>query len=471
MVDDMLAHAATVRDRPVWQPMPESVRGSFSDSPPREGSGPEAAYAEFVENVLAYSNGNTHPRFFGWVQGNGTLLGMMADMLAAGMNPHMAGFDQAPQLVEEQVVSWMSELLGMKGGSGVLVTGGSMANTLGLVVARFTNARKAGIDVREDGLQQWKVNPAHGPLVFYGSAETHGWARKAAELMGLGNRAFRRISVDSHYRLNIRELMAAIARDMHEGSVPFCVIGTAGTVNTGASDDLHAIADVCMEQGLWFHVDGAFGALAFLSDELRPQVAGMERADSLAFDLHKWGYLPFECACVLVRDPAVHRETFAAPASYLAAATRGVIAGGLPFADRGVDLTRGFKALKVWLSIRSHGVDRLTRLIEQNVRQTQYLVSLVESSADLEMMAAAPLNIACFRYAPADLDESRRNAVNEEVLLRLQESGIAVPSSTRLDGKFALRCANVNHRTRHSDIDMMVEAIVRIGNEVTSGTT
>ena len=469
MVDDMLAHMAGLRDGPAWQEMPTAVSSAFQRSPPMAGKGAEAAYAEFLGKVLPYSTGNAHPRFFGWVQGNGTPLGMMADMLAAGMNPHMAGFNQAPPLVEQQVIAWMSELMGMPGATGLFVTGGSMANTLGLAVGRYAKTKELGIDVREDGLQLWPGEDPHAPLVFYGSSETHGWARKAAELLGLGNRSFRRIETDSEFRLDIGSLRSAITADRRAGLIPFCVIGTAGTVNTGTSDNLEAIADLCVVEKLWFHVDGAFGALAFLSSALRPQVSGMERADSIGFDLHKWGYLPFECACALIRNPSLHREAFAATASYLEGTTRGVIAGGLPFADRGIDLTRGFKALKVWMSLESHGVNKLVRMIEQNVAQTRYLAEIVEANENLELMAPAPLNIVCFRYVSAGIEDSKLDGLNEELLLRLQESGFAVPSSTRLNGRFALRFANVNHRTKLSDIDMVVEEILRLGSKLSQG--
>jgi aromatic-L-amino-acid/L-tryptophan decarboxylase len=466
MVDDMLTHLESLREQPAWREMPESVREALAEPIPREGVGAEAAYRDFVQNVLPYPDGNLHPRFFGWVKGNGTALGMMADMLASGLNPHMAGFNQAPALVEQQLIDWLAELLGMPGASGVLVTGGTMASTLAIGVARFAKARELGIDVREDGVQIWSDDVTHGPLVFYGSSETHGWARKAAEFMGLGNRAFRRVDVDADYTINMPALAEMVAADRAAGLIPFCVVGTAGTVNTGASDDLTAIAEFCRRENLWFHVDGAFGALAYLSDKLRPQVAGLEQADSLGFDLHKWGDLPFECACVLVRDPEVHTATYAAPASYLAAATRGVIAGGLPFADRGIDLTRGFKALKAWLSFKAEGVDKLVRMIEQNVAQTRHLVQRVDAEPDLELLAPAPLNIACIRYAPVDVEDDKLDAMNTEILLRLQESGIAVPSSTIIDGKFAIRFANVNHRARLSDIDMVIDAILRIGREL-----
>jgi aromatic-L-amino-acid/L-tryptophan decarboxylase len=218
-------------------------------------------------------------------------------------------------------------------------------------------------------------------------------------------------------------------------------------------------------------VDGAFGALLRLSQTLRGVVAGIERADSLAFDLHKWGYLPFECACVLVRDAELHRSTFATTASYLGETARGVIAGGLPFAERGVDLTRGFKALKVWLSFKAHGVRAFAQLIEQNVQQAHYLERLVEAHPELELLAPVALNVVCFRYAPPGVEPSLLDVLNQEILLRVQESGTAVPSATILQGRYAIRCANVNHRTRLADFDALVEAVVRIGREILSEET
>jgi aromatic-L-amino-acid decarboxylase len=458
MVDDTIAHLATLRDRAAWQPMPDAVRTSFNEPLPRGGEGEAAAYEQFRTRIQPYPNGNLHPRFWGWVQGTGTPLGMMADMLAAAMNPHLGGLNQAPALVEHQVIRWLAGLMGFPADAGgVLVTGGTMANLLGLNVARHA---RAGWDVRELGME------GGARLVVYGGSETHGWVRKAVELMGMGHRAWRPIAVDGEYRIDLDALAAAVREDRAAGHRPLCVIGTAGTVNTGATDDLEALADFCAAEGLWFHVDGAYGAWAYASDALRPIVAGMERADSLGFDLHKWGYLPFECACVLVRDAELHRAAFATAAPYLAETERGVIAGGLPFANRGVDLTRGFKALKVWVSFKAHGVDALVRLVEQNVAQAWHLAALVEASPSLELLAPVALNVVCFRYAPADLPEAERNAVNEEILLRLQEDGIAVPSGTVLGGRYAIRAAIVNHRSRREDFDALADAVERIGREV-----
>jgi aromatic-L-amino-acid decarboxylase len=461
MVDETIDHLASLAEQPAWRPMPDEVRASFGSAVPWEGENDEAAYRAFVERVRPYTNGNLHPRFFGWVQGNGTPLAMMAEMLAAAINPHLAGFDQAPALVEQEVLRWLAESMGMPGASGILVSGGTMANTLGLAVARHA---RAGFDVREEGLQGDRAR-----LTFFGSAETHGWAKKAAEFLGLGSRSFRRVPVDDEFRIDVAALRTAIRADRAEGHRPFCVIGTAGTVNTGAIDHLDALADVCAEEGLWFHVDGAFGAMAHLSERLRPRLAGMERADSLGFDLHKWGYLPFECACALVRDPRLHQEAFSMRASYLEEMRRGVIAGGLPFADRGLELTRNFRALKVWMSWRAHGVGKIARLIEQNVEQAEFLVGRIRASPELELLAPVPLNVVCFRFVPAGGEGADLNALNQEILLRLQEEGIAVPSGTTLRGRYAIRAALVNHRTRREDLDALIDGVLRIGRDVTGG--
>jgi len=277
------------------------------------------------------------------------------------------------------------------------------------------------------------------------------------------------IPTDDQYRMNISVLRDVVLRDRAAGALPCCIIGTAGTVNTGATDDLAALAQFCREEEIWFHVDGAFGALLRLSPSLREKVQGIELADSLGFDLHKWGYLPFECACLLVRDPELHRATFAISASYLGGAKRGATAGGFPFADRGVDLTRGFKALKVWLSFRAYGINALASLIEQNVAQVQYLAGLIEAHSELELLAPVPLNIVCFRYVPQRTAAGDLNALNQEILLRLQESGLALPSATVLQERYAIRCANVNHRTRRADFDLLVEAVVKLGRKISGG--
>lgn len=459
MVDDTIANLSSLREQPAWREMPGDVRASFTGPAPAEGIGAEAAYRDFAANVWPYPNGNLHPRFWGWVQGTGTPLGMMAEMLAAALNPHLAGFDQAPALVEKQVIAWLAALMGYPpDASGLLVTGGTMANVLGLAVAR--NAM-ADFDVRAEGLQGGRPR-----MLVYGGSETHGWAKKAMELLGLGHDALRLVPVDAEYRVDVEAMRRAIDEDRAAGHHPVCIIGTAGTVNTGATDDLSALARLARKQGMWFHVDAAFGGLVRLSPSLAPIVAGIEAADSIGFDLHKWMYQPFEAACVLVRDAEAHRAAFSMTASYLAQTTRGPIAGGLPFSDRGVDLTRGFKALKVWMALKAHGVNTFARLIDQNVAHIRRLVTRIEAEPELELLAPAPLNIACFRYVSDGMDDARLNAINEEILLRLQEGGIAVPSGTTLGGRYAIRVANVNHRSRLSDFDLLADSVIRIGREL-----
>jgi glutamate/tyrosine decarboxylase-like PLP-dependent enzyme len=333
-------------------------------------------------------------------------------------------------------------------------------------VARHAAAVAAGWDLREDGLQGAPDGQPRQRLVVYGSTETHNWARKATELLGLGNRSFRRVPVDAEYRIDVGALTRMVREDRAAGMRPFCVIGTAGTVNTGATDDLAALADFCEAERLWFHVDGAFGALAYLAEELRPMLRGLERADSIGFDLHKWGSMPFECACVLVRDAEMHRAAFASTVSYLAPTARGVAAGGLPFTERGLELTRNFKALKVWMSLHANGADHHARIIAQNVRQAQTLAARVREHPSLELLAPAPLNVVCFRFVAPGMDDAALNRVNEEILLRLQERGLAVPSGTSLGGRYAIRVANVNHRSRSSDFDELVKNVVALGGEV-----
>ena len=459
MLDDMFDYLGTVRERPVWQPFPEAVKRRLAEPVPHQGRAAREVYEQFRRDVLPFPPGNIHPRFWGWVIGTGTPLAMLSDMLASGMNPQTAGIQESARYVEESVIAWLAELMGFpKGSSGLLLSGGSMANLVALAVARQA---KAGFDVREDGLGNGAP-----PLVVYVSTEGHSSVRKAVELMGMGRGNLRLIPVDGEYRIRIDALRQAIAEDRRAGRRPICIVGSAGTVNTGATDDLAALAELARAEDVWFHVDGAFGALLTFAPELKSIVRGLEAADSVAFDLHKWGYLPFEVGCTLVRHPGVHRDTFAVAPSYLGATARGAAAGGVLFADLGLQLSRGFRALKVWMAFKTHGIEMIGRLIAQNVAQIRYLTSLVDVEPALERLAPAPLNICCFRYTAPGLDAERLNAVNQEILWRLQESGIALPSHTVLDGKFAIRVANTNQRSRREDFDLLVRTVVDLGRAV-----
>jgi glutamate/tyrosine decarboxylase-like PLP-dependent enzyme len=333
-----------------------------------------------------------------------------------------------------------------------------MANLVGLTVARNT---MAGYPLREQG-----VRSAPAMLTLYGSTEMHSSIQKAVELLGLGNAALRKIPVNAAFQIDIPALEAAIAADRAAGHQPFCIVGNAGTVNTGAIDDLARLADICQREGLWFHVDGAFGALAAISPALQPRIAGMERADSLAFDLHKWMYMPMEVGCALVRREEDHRRAFSLTPDYLTHDQRGASAGQYWFSDYGVQLTRGFRALKVWMSLKEHGLQKYARMLEKNVAQAEYLGQLVEATPELEQLAPIALNLVCFRFVDPRLDDEALNELNHAILIELHERGIAVPSSTRLNGKFAIRVANVNHRSQRQDFDLLVQETVRLGKEL-----
>jgi glutamate/tyrosine decarboxylase-like PLP-dependent enzyme len=459
MVDDMMEYLRTVREQPVWRRVPEEVRARLDRPLPLEPEGPERTYGDFLRDVLPYAEGNIHPRFWAWVIGNGTPFAMLAEMLAAGMNPNVGSGDHGAVYVESQVIDWCRTMVGFPAGSsGLLVSGGSMANFVGLAVAR---SAMAGFDVREQGL-----HGAASPLVLYASSETHGCVQRAAELLGLGRTALRNIAVDSGYRIDPSALRRTIAADRAAGCTPLCVIGNAGTVNTGAIDDLAGLADVAAEEGLWFHVDGAIGAPAMMEPSIRPLLSGLERADSLAFDFHKWMYLPYEAACVLVRDEAAHRATFGMKAGYLTRAPRGLIGGDPWFSDYGPQLSRGFRALKIWMSLKEHGARKFARLIRQNVDQARYLARLVEADPHLELLAPVPLNIVCFRFTAPGRSEATLDGLNEEILLRLHEQGIAAPSATRLQGRYAIRVAITNHRSRREDFGILAREVVRLGREI-----
>ena len=446
MIDDLFDYQQTLRDRPIWRPVPEEAAEFFDQEVPHEPVGEDQAYQEFKQYILPNQMGNLHPRFWGWVMGNGIPYAALADYLASVVNPNMGGGEHIANYVERQVIDWCKEITGFPSdSSGILLSGGSMANFVNLAVARQV---KAGYDVRAEGLVG-----APRKLTVYTSSETHSSNYKAVELLGIGKSWMRFIPVNEHGQIELVALESAIKEDRAADLQPICVIGNAATTNTGAFDDLQALAELCAREDLWFHVDGAFGAMAALSDKLRDRVAGMERADSLAFDLHKLMYMPFEVACVLVRRFDDHVNTFSASPDYLAHMPRGLAGGHYAwFGDLGLQLTRSFRALKVWMTLRAYGLDHFTRQIEQNVDQASYLAGLIRESSMLELMADVPFNIVCFRYNPGQFEVDTLNNCNQEILMRLHERGLAAPSYTRIQGQFALRVSITNHRTTRDDL-------------------
>jgi glutamate/tyrosine decarboxylase-like PLP-dependent enzyme len=465
MLDESLDYLRDVRDRPTWTPTPAAVKAAIHDEPlPRSGRGDAAAYDDFLRLVRPYPNGNIHPRFWGWVMGTGTPQSAMADFLSSVINPQMGGLEHAPVYVEQQVVKWFAELMGYPASAGgILISGGTMANVLGLAVARV---QRSGWDVRKAGV-------AGGPpLRVYASGEVHSWLAKACEFLGMGNDAFHRVPARADYTVDVDAMAAAIAADRAAGLRPFCIVASVGTVQTGASDDLEALADLATREGLWLHVDGAFGAMAALADApaAKAAVRALDRADSVAFDLHKWGYLPFDVAMLLTKEDRHLTETFANQAPYLMGLPGGLApSGGIYYNDRGIELTRSFRALKVWMTLRAQGSDLLGAHIGRNIRQAQYLAALVEAEPQLELLAPVPLNIVNYRFVAPGVDADALNDLNKRILVRLQEDGIAVPSATVVRGTFSIRVAISNHRSRDEDFDLLVAETVRLGRELLAG--
>jgi glutamate/tyrosine decarboxylase-like PLP-dependent enzyme len=444
MVDDVFDQLEQVRNRPVWQRMPEKVRTALRTPYPREANDPGDIYSDYVHLISPYPTGNTHPRFMGWVHGGGNAVGMLAELLAAGLNANLGGRDHAPIEVERQVIRWAAELLGFPPeSSGLLVTGTSIANLIGVLVARTA---ALGRDVRRAGLRGAK-------LVAYTSEKAHGCIARAMDMAGLGTDALRLIASDAAHRMDVGALAATIKRDRAEGRLPFMLVGTAGTVDIGAFDDLAGLGTIARAEGLWFHIDAAFGAMAALTPTLRPLLTGADQADSLAFDFHKWMQVPYDAGCILVRNPVVHLAAFTQQVAYLRRETRG-LAGGHPWpCDLGPDLSRGFRALKVWMTWRAYGSDRLGEVVSQTCDVARVLAARVDREPGLERLAPVPLNIVCFRVRGTD-------KLNREIVADIQEAGIAAPSTTIINGRLAIRAAIVNHRTLAEDAEALVDAVL-----------
>jgi glutamate/tyrosine decarboxylase-like PLP-dependent enzyme len=451
MLDDILDYVENIRERPVWQPIPEEVRSRFRGDVPEIPSDLAAVHAEFMRNILPFATGNVHPGFMGWVHGGGTPAGILAEMLAAGLNSNLGGRDHIPVEVERQIVHWMRRIFGFpESSTGLFVTGTSIANLIGVLIARDA---ELGFEVRCAGVAQNSKR-----LTAYTSAAAHSCIARAMDISGIGSDSLRLIPVDKDYRIDLSALEAAIETDRHAGFTPFLVVGTAGTVDTGAVDNLDALANICRREGLWFHIDGAFGALAMLAQDLAPKLRGIERADSLAFDFHKWGQAPYDAGFVLVRDGVLHRKTFAVAPPYLRKEQRGLAAGAPWPCDYGPDLSRGFRALKTWFTFKVYGTQALGSVISHTCALARYLERRITETPELELLAPVELNIVCFRYRAEDA-----HRINPRIVIELQESGLVAPSTTILDGRLAIRVAIVNHRTTAREIDTLLEKTVELG--------
>ncbi|MEO1305422.1 MAG: pyridoxal-dependent decarboxylase [Pseudomonadota bacterium] len=446
----------SVAEGRVWTPTPDELKQSLLAPVPQSGTAYDQVAQRLID-LLPYGVGNTHPRFFGWVHGAGSANNLLAEIAASAMNANCGGRDHAAIYVERQVIEWCKALFGFREhSSGLIVSGTSMATLIAAKTARDValdfHSRKTGV---------------HGArLVGYTSAEAHACLARAFDMIGLGTDALRKVPVNADFQIDLEALRQQIQDDRTLGLDPFFVAGTAGTVNTGAIDDLFALADIAHDERLWYHVDGAFGACGIVSQAIAPQLAGIERADSLGFDFHKWMHVNYDAGCVLVRDGDAHRRAFANRPDYLAANGK-ALAGGDPWpVDFGPELSRGFRALKVWAHFLGHGTDRMGMMMTKNCEQARYLSDRVETHTKLESLAPVSLNICCFRYVPDGARAADLDALNEAIVARLQTDGIAAPSTTRIHDQLAIRVNITNHRTAMSDMDVLFEAVLRIGDEL-----
>jgi glutamate/tyrosine decarboxylase-like PLP-dependent enzyme len=451
VLDDAISYVERVRERPVWQPVPQETHGQLRESLPVTSTPLERVYAEFKTSILPYATGNIHPRFFGWVHGAGQPGNILAEMLTAAMNSNCGGRDHGAIYVEREVVDWCKQMFGFPAeATGLLVSGTSMANLIALGTAR--NAASATIRCEGVGIER---------LVAYASEETHESVLKAIQILGLGSCALRKIPCHQDLTINVAELQRAIKEDREAGARPFCVVGSAGTVNTGAIDNLEALAQLSAEEEIWFHVDGAFGGLCVLSESLRPRLRGIERADSLAFDFHKWAHVQYDAGCVLVRNAELQRATYSMRPAYLQHSERGLSRGDVWPCDLGPELSRSFRALRIWFAFKEHGTRKLAKCIERNCDQAQYLAGRVAREPLLELLVPCTLNIVCFRTRALGLDDAGLDRLNEEIVADLQESGVAAPSTSRIRGRLAIRVNITNHRTEFGDMDILVDSVLR----------
>jgi aromatic-L-amino-acid/L-tryptophan decarboxylase len=404
-----------------------------------------------------------HPGFLAYISGSGTVPGAAADLLAAGLNPNVGGWSLSAGATELELhlMRWIAGKFGLPEGAGGLMTsGGAASNFTALKAARDAHAPG---NVRADGVSGMR-------LVLYASEEAHATIAEAADMMGLGERAVRPIPTDDELRMRVAALEAAVADDLAAGMRPFCIVATAGTTATGAIDPIPAIADVCERHGLWLHVDAAYGGAAALAPELRSLLAGIERADTISFDPHKWLYTPQSSACLLARDPGRLRAAFSIDAAYVREDAQ-LSGRGINIGELGPQWSRAFLALKVWMSLAAHGTDAYGRRIAHDVELARYLDERVREHPDLEPMCPVTLSIACFRYAPAGIDDEVLDVLNERLMIEIRRDGRTCPSNAVLHGRYSLRACFVNHRTEAGVVDDLVDAAVTLGGALAAART
>ena len=458
MIDTTVADLEALEAKTGWRPLGESDKDAFRTPLPVEGSGLRDAYQDFLRVVKPFPFGQHTRRFWGWAGGVGTPDGVLASMLNAALHSPNIIHHHAGTWVDIQVLDWMREAFGFPAATaGNLTSGGSLANFTGLAVARHV---RGGAQLRRNGVGRTR-------FTVYGSSATHYSIPKSLDLLGLGERAFRELPVNKDFELDPSELEAALVRDRRKGFRPICIVGNAGTVGTGAIDPLNDLADVAKRHDLWFHIDGAFGAIAAFSDTHRSLVSGIERADSLAFDFHKWLSQPYDVGCVLVANGEALEDTFRFGTSYTAPIPGSLTDSPVVFGNRGPELSRALRGLPMWLSLKTHGARRFGEMVDKNIAQARYLEDLVRAEPRLELLATGPLSVVNFRYRGTRRRSAQvLNNLNAQLLAEIQKRGLAIPSAYSVDGKSSIRVCNLNHRSTKSDFDALVAAAVSLGEQL-----
>src|SRR5436309_8637884 len=449
----MIDYLGGLRDRPVYRhTSSREIRDGLDLALPTKGIDFDGLLKVFRDTIVPFSRQNAHPRMFGYVQSPGTPIAAFADLFASILNANLTIWRSAPAPVELErlTIDWIRQILGFNpGAGGLFVSGGSMANLIGIAMARQTKGYSSG------------------RLRIYGSSETHFSVAKAAVLLGIGRENVRQVAVDERFRMRTDDLVAKITADLEAGYVPFCVVANAGTVNTGAVDPLMGIREVANRFQLWMHVDGSYGAFAVLAESARKLFAGMEEADSIALDPHKWLYLSVDVGCVIYRDPEIARAAFAHEAEYTRMFGEEADEAFVCW-DYGPELSRRFRALKVWMLLKGVGLDRLSEAIETNLACARYLESIVRASDDFEMVAPVELSIFCFRHVPAQLRSQSPetiDAFNERLLVALQRDGSSYLSNATLGDRFALRGCGLNYRTTLRDMEILLDDLRRVARK------
>jgi glutamate/tyrosine decarboxylase-like PLP-dependent enzyme len=434
----------------------KEVESWFAESLPQEGMSPEEVLDLFKEKVMDTSTHNIGPYMYAYVMAGGSQMSILAEKLTATINQNVGKWHLGPAVseIEKRVVQWAGELTTFgKECGGVMVSGGSAANLAGLTVARNIFFEKQKI--REKGLFSMQ------PFTVYASTEVHGCVDKSMEELGIGTDQLRKIKVNEDFTINLEALKETIEADKTAGFTPFCLVGTAGTVNTGAIDDLTTLAVIAKEQDMWFHIDGAYGGLPACLNSIQKEYQGIELADSLALDFHKWMYQTFEAGCLLVRDFSILQRTYYKQASYLD--TRLEEQGRTNFNEHYFQLTRNAKAVKVWMSLKTHGMQKFRAMIQKDIDLAHYLGDQVEKAEDFELKSTSHLAVTCFRYTNGLTDEKAIDELNRKLIPALEKDGRVFITGTTLNNQFVIRACLINHRMHEGTVDYLMKVVREVG--------